>query len=147
MEVPVAELGDFSKRIAVLAASLEEGVHRTVRKAALAADQAIVLATPVDTGRARANWVVSINAPAAGEQPTPASPAAGAAQALGQGQEEIGRYGTSSSHSAIHITNNLPYIGRLNAGSSAQAPAGFVEEAVQAAVAAVRGTKVLGPEG
>lgn len=143
----MAGLGDFSKRIAVLAVSLEEGVHRTVRKAALAADQAIVLATPVDTGRARANWVVSINAPASGERPMPSSPAAGASEALEQGREVVGRYGTNSSHSAIHITNNLPYIGRLNAGSSAQAPAGFVEEAVQAAVAAVREARVLGPEG
>ena len=142
----MADLRDFSRRIATVAASVEEGVHLVIRKVALAADQAVVLATPVDTGRARANWIVSINAPTIDVKPEPASPAGGAAEALDQGREAIGGYGREANHASIHITNNLPYIGRLNEGSSAQAPAGFVEEAVQAAVAAVRGARVLRPE-
>ena len=31
---------------------------------------------------------------------------------------------------SLEITNSVPYIGRLNQGSSTQAPAGFVENAV-----------------
>jgi hypothetical protein len=42
----------------------------------------------------------------------------------------------------IHITNNLDYIMDLNQGSSAQAPAAFVEEAVDAGVKAARATKI-----
>jgi hypothetical protein len=37
---------------------------------------------------------------------------------------------------AVFVTNNVPYILRLNAGSSAQAPAGFVDKAVATGVAA-----------
>ncbi len=33
----------------------------------------------------------------------------------------------------IFISNNVPYIGRLNNGHSAQAPSGFVEMAVRRA--------------
>jgi hypothetical protein len=37
----------------------------------------------------------------------------------------------------MHITNNLPYIVRLNQGYSAQAPAGYVEQGVLAARRAI----------
>jgi formaldehyde-activating enzyme involved in methanogenesis len=33
------------------------------------------------------------------------------------------------------VSNNVPYINRLNEGHSAQAPAGFVQQAVAKAVA------------
>ena len=46
-------------------------------------------------------------------------------------------------HKSIHITNNLPYIGSLNDGHSKQAPAGFVQMATLAGLAAVRGLRVL----
>ena len=35
---------------------------------------------------------------------------------------------------SIYITNNVPYIDRLNNGWSQQSPAGFVDKAVQVAV-------------
>ena len=44
---------------------------------------------------------------------------------------------------SIHITNNLPYIGRLNDGHSAQAPKDFVRIAALAGLAAVRSLQVL----
>lgn len=37
----------------------------------------------------------------------------------------------SSPGQDIHLTNNLPYIKPLNEGSSHQAPAGFVEVAIE----------------
>lgn len=116
--------------------------------AALAADQAVVLATPVDKGRARSNWLVELDAPAR-TTVEPYAPGLGgntgganAAAAIAQGQATIALY-NGDRNTAIAISNNLPYIGRLNEGSSLQAPAGFVEKAVQAAVKQVQGARLL----
>lgn len=106
-----------------------------VRRVALAVDTAVVLATPVRTGRARANWQVGLGSAPVGTLAAPSSPGAGASEALGRGQATIGEY--QGQGGTIHISNNLPYIGALNDGSSKQAPAGFVESAIMAGVAAI----------
>ncbi len=62
-----------------------------------------------------------------------------AAAAMAQGRDVIAR---AMPEQDIHITNNLDYIVDLNEGSSAQAPAAFVEEAVDAGVKAVNRTKI-----
>jgi len=93
----------------------------------------------VDTGRARANWRVNLDAPLSGT--TPATDPSGQA-AISQGQGVIAGFDPSHNRE-IHITNNLDYIEPLNNGTSAQAPAGFVEKAVQSGAAAARKLKVL----
>lgn len=108
-----------------------DNADRLVRRCALAIDTAVVLATPVDTGRARANWQVEIGQAPTGE--VDAKDVSGQT-AIQQGKVAIEGY---KSGSAIFITNNLPYIERLNDGWSKQAPAGFVEQAVQVGVNAV----------
>lgn len=116
--------------------------------AALAADQAVVMATPVDKGRARSNWIVQMDAPARtaidayvpGDKGSTAGP--NSASAIAQGQAVIARY-DGDRNSGIAISNNLPYINALNSGSSRQAPAGFIQKAVQAAVRQVRGARFL----
>jgi hypothetical protein len=131
----------------VLAAMLEKGVERTIRKVALVVDQAVVMATPVDTGRARSNWIVSIGGPSTEVKPPyvpgegGASGAANAAKAIEQAAGEVAKFKLAD-HS-IHLTNNLPYITRLNEGYSAQAPAGFVQKGIRAAVNAVKNTRLL----
>ena len=144
----MASLEQFSVRIKRLGVRVAEEADRTVRAAALAADQAVVMATPVDKGRARSNWLVELDAPARttiepyvpGEGGNTAGPNASAA--LSQGRATIGRY-NGDANRAIAISNNLPYIGRLNDGYSKQAPAGFVQKAVQAAVKQVKGARLL----
>jgi len=39
---------------------------------------------------------------------------------------------------SVHISNDAPYIGRLNAGSSSQAPAGFVQRAIADGIRAAK---------
>lgn len=127
---------------------MEANVDKTVRMAALAADQAVVLGTPVDKGRARSNWIVSLGAPSRttiepyvpGEAGSTGS--ANAQAALAQGSTTIGGY-DGLIHGAIAISNNLPYIEKLNQGHSAQAPAGFVQKAVQSAVRAVKQARII----
>jgi len=127
-------LESFSGRMRLRANRLEGQVGNVVKRAAIAIDQTLVTSTPVDTGRARSNWIVSLGTPS-GETVGPTSEQA----ALSRAQQEIERRVRGQ---AIHITNNLPYIGRLNEGSSAQAPAGFVQAAVQQGVASIRGASI-----
>jgi len=114
---------------------------RTVRKVALAVDATVVLATPVDTGRARANWQVELGGPASGEVGR-AGERFSSTTPIAQGAAAIALY-KGGPNASIHITNNLPYIGRLNDGHSAQAPAGFVEQAVLRGADAVRNAQLL----
>ena len=144
----MADLKGFSTRLIEIGVSVAEGGDRVVRKAALACDQAVVIATPVDTGRARSNWLASVDAPrtdvvepavpgkkgSTGESNTQASMAAAAGVIAGY---------AGGSNREIHIANNLPYIEELNRGSSRQAPANYVQDGVAAAVGAIQGARVL----
>lgn len=144
----MASLSQFSSRMARIAANVPEQADRAVRAAALACDQAAVTGTPVDTGRARSNWIASLNT-GSSDEVEPYAPGTGgstaganAQAALDQAQGVVAGY-DGDRHTSIHITNNLPYIERLNDGWSAQAPAGFVQTAVQAGVAAAKTVRIL----
>lgn len=113
-------------------------IGKIVRQVAIVADREIVLATPVDTGRARANWIVTIGSPTSSVREPfveGASEVANTQAAIASGAEAIGRYRLGSS---IFIQNNLPYIGRLNDGYSRQAPANFVQQAIVRAAEIVK---------
>lgn len=102
---------------------VEENLEKTVRATALAVMTNIVSNTPVDTGRARNNWNADINTVDASitEEVNPNT----------TGTEKITAALVSYKLSdTINISNNLPYIRRLNEGHSKQAPANFVEKAV-----------------
>lgn len=132
------DLGSFAARIRRLGARVESNCHEVAKRAALAVDQAVVLATPVDTGRARANWRVSIGTPllSATDDTDPSGQAA-----IDQGRRVID--GFPGGETQIYIANNLPYIGRLNEGYSSQAPANFVELSVDAGLQVIRGSTVV----
>lgn len=139
------DLRNFSKRIRLIANTVQENSDQLTRKVALAVDAAVVMATPVDTGRARSNWQVELNSTPSNvrdayvpgtEQSTSG---ANASQAIEQGKTVIGGYKTGD---VIHITNNLPYIGKLNEGYSAQAGSHFVEKAVHIGIQAVKNVKL-----
>jgi len=136
----------FAKRMKKRAANVVPGVNKIKRLVALAVDQALVLGTPVDTGTARSNWIVSLDTSqdevrgayvplVDGDQSERVN--AEAAMAQGKGVISQARPGQ-----AIHLTNNLEYITPLNEGHSAQAPAGFVEEAVEAGHRVVERTRL-----
>ncbi len=142
----MASLKDFDKRMQVYGKRVETNAPAAVRRIALAVDRGVVTQTPVDTSRARSNWVVSLNSPVnATRDPyspgTDGSTAGASTQAaLDQGARTIEGYRGGGS---IWIVNNVDYINKLNAGSSAQAPAGFVEKAVQAGMRSVADFKIL----
>ena len=136
----------FAERMRKRAISIEARAQMLQRRVALVVDQAVVLSTPVNTGRARANWQVTVGQPAGGvvdsfprgQKGSTGSEAA--QQAINQGRAVIE---SSVQGAPIVITNNVPYIVPLNEGHSLQAPAAFVELAIQQGVAAVKGTTIL----
>lgn len=121
-----------------LARQIEVGTQDMLKRVALDIDSALVLTTPVDTGRARSNWQVSIGKTAAGTIDQPVSPS----EAIGNAKSELSKL--KGSDDKIHITNNLPYIQRLNEGWSPQQPAGFVDQAVMTVVGSIRKQRILG---
>ena len=140
------DLKRFAVRIRQVGTAVEENAGKLVRKVALSVDATVVSATPVDTGRARSNWQVEIGKPAKGELPAFVPGAEGSTvgpntqMALALGAATIATYKTGET---IHLTNNLPYIGALNNGHSAQAPAGFVQRAVLDGALQIKDAKLL----
>lgn len=112
--------------------SFDRQLFRFIKKAKGNADAAfrgvvvelfssVILDTPVDEGRARANWQVTERAPAEGEveRDDPSGSAA-----VGAVQKFSYKFGQT-----IYLTNNLPYIYRLEyEGWSKQAPEGMVRK-------------------
>lgn len=139
-------LAQFEPRLKALTLQIMGNIDEGVRKVALAIDQAVVMATPVDTGAARSNWLVSMGSSRT-DTISPYDPglagstaSANVSQALEQGRLVIEGY---TSGKVIYISNNLPYIQRLNDGWSKQAQAGYILKAVQAATAALGNVRVV----
>lgn len=133
----MASFDVFIKRIRGRAEEVEQGARRVQRRAAIAINQTVVLATPVDTGHARANWQVGLGS--APKNELDEEDKAGG-PTLARNNSAIGK---SPLRKAIFLSNLVPYIGELNRGSSAKAPAMFVQLAVQEAISAVARTKVF----
>ena len=139
-------LEGFSRNMRRISRKLPFVVDKVVKQVALSVDQTLVLATPVDTGKARSNWRVGVgNSPST--QLEPFSP--GEKLGIGEGANaraaiEAGKatIETRKPGQTIYINNNVPYIGKLNEGSSAQAPAMFVEQAVEAGVRVVQNVRL-----
>lgn len=115
--------------------AVEEHLDQVVKRLTLEIHSELVRRTPKDTGHARANWVPSVGAPFTGVVGSPENVTAGE---RAQGLIEI--LSESNIHrKPVYISNNVPYIRRLNYGHSQQAPARFVENAIRDATARVRG--------
>lgn len=122
-----------------------KNADKAFRATALIVDQTVVLSTPVDTGRARSNWIVQSqfpsrevrNAYSPGKEGATGS--TNAQRAIAQARAVI----NSDQSGVIWISNNLSYIDNLNQGSSAQAPAGFVEASVEAGRQELRRVSLL----
>ena len=93
-------------------------INVVVRKLALEGLRKIVRRTPVDTGRTRGNWQVTIGTPATGQRPTRYSDKGGQATIdLGAAVLEGLRL---YSFPTVWITNNVPWILMLEEGGYSQ---------------------------
>lgn len=108
------QLDDFARKVGVSGTTVAKRVGldlfgRIVRK------------TPVDTGRARASWNISLKQAERSVQPA------------AQHTYPIPQVGVVSMKpgDTIWISNNLPYIVKLEEGHSKQAPAGMVALSIE----------------
>ncbi len=104
-----AAVDDFTDKL------IPEQVMLVQKKMALETLRRIVMKTPVDTGRARGNWQTTIDTVPDAEKFS-GNPVGDGANIITASQPFV----------AIYISNNLPYIERLEDGYSAQAPNGMV---------------------
>lgn len=94
-------------------------VEKVFRGTVLQMSNAIILKTPVKTGRARGNWQASISKPK-----TAVLDREGEGGAIG---EVAGTAKTLKIGQVFYLSNNLPYIQRIEKGNfSKQAPSGMV---------------------
>lgn len=112
----------MASRAAVIAA-LRRKVAERCWAIQVNAHAELTVATPVDTGNARANWQTSLDAPPL-DVVTVGSP--------GGPMEPPGK--DFDAERLRFVANNTSYIRRLDAGHSQQAPAGFVRAALARAV-------------
>lgn len=87
---------------------------------------AVAIRNPKRTGRSAASWNLSIGQPNDAKKGRDYDNVPGS---IFDGEVDVEGFKLGQE---LHISNDQPYIRRLNAGSSAQAPAGFVEATVEA---------------
>jgi hypothetical protein len=116
---------DITRTVQAVARSAE----RVIKRLGFEIQGELIRKTPVDTGWARANWVVSIGTPHTGVVGSREA-VSQAGQIAGQGRLLVYRLNQGQ----IWISNNVPYIGKLNEGHSKQAPAGYIEQAIDTAI-------------
>lgn len=106
----------FDKQIEAFAKKSNISIDRAIRGTSIKLFSAIILASPVDTGRFRANWQASNERPASGEVNGFADPV-----------NKVATYINGAPFAnEFTLANNLPYAYRLEFGYSDQAPQGMV---------------------
>ena len=124
----------FSKDIAKFAEKAKIGYDQAVRGALLSVSRSVILMTPVDEGRARGNWFASLSS-----YPTTTS------ESTSEPFSQVDAVTKNAAGSVFFLTNNLPYIGKLEYGGypnpssgdktlngfSKQAPGGMVRISIE----------------
>lgn len=112
--------GAFSADLSKFARHFNGNVDKTVRHAVVLLAQGVVMNTPVDTGRLRANWQFGFAPPT--KRLAVEDKAGGETIARIAGQTRTLRAGWD-----CWVVNNLPYAGRIEYGySRVKAPQGMV---------------------
>jgi hypothetical protein len=124
---------DLANRMEALKKRLPAAASDTAVKVAETIVADLAFHTPVDTSQALSNWIVTLDGKNVGRidphfyGERGSTQKASAAQTIAQARQVLKN---KKPGQTIYITNNLPYIRRLNEGYSGQAPAGFVERSV-----------------
>ncbi len=130
--------------IAKIQRRINGGVKRVTKDAAASVLRTAVRATRVDTGKARSNWIATLDQPNSGTIPAHApgnklgrGERANATVAVNAGLAVIRQFSNVEAGS-IFVTNNVDYIETLNDGRSGSAPDQMKEQAVQAGVLTIK---------
>jgi len=114
-------------------------IDRFFRQICMSIYRDVILGTPVDTGRAKNNWDLSMSTPSSSYDPNAGE--VGSKRGVMSGRSGI-KFTSAGSKlemnenrlTTVHITNNVPYIEDLEQGTSPQNK-GFVERAMRRAEA------------
>lgn len=120
--------GDLQK----FAEKTGRSIDQVVRSTVLQLGRSVVLMSPVDTGRFRANWHVNFDVPDRVTFPDVDKTGAGTIAEISAAMTDF-RAGQ-----VAYLINNLPYAIPLEYGSSKQAPGGMVRVTTARFQAAVR---------
>lgn len=118
----------ISDRPQVIVDAIERAASRVTAYLAVRTCERLIETTPVDTGFARASWIISIG--------SPTSLQGGTRESVSEAAQQVGLARMAAYHvrqGPAFVSNNAPYIMRLNAGHSTQAPIGFIQNAVDGA--------------
>lgn len=119
----IGGLATFEKSIADWIDRADDKFSDVVSGTVIRATNAIVDLSPVDTGRFKANWQVTANAPAAQSLNDYDQLGGETKSALARQARAVAR---SKATKVIYITNRLDYAADLEYGASNQAPAGVL---------------------
>lgn len=122
MDAPLAQ---FNQEIQAFGQKVPEKLTLLQKKVVLEALRRLVMKTPVDTGRARGNWQVTIGDPAMNQLETTDKNGAGT---IAQGLAAISHL---PGYQVVWISNNVDYIEALEHGHSKQAPQGMLALTVE----------------
>jgi len=145
-------LNQFARRMGQTADNLPRAVDVVVKAVARAVGGRLIDDTPVDTGEARSNRLPSLGVPIRGtiapyQEYPKGSKGAGqgrgeTANAAGAKARLAGAIAARQPGQSIIIQNNVEHIQPLNAGTSAQAPAMFVQMGVAAGIKTLNETRI-----
>lgn len=117
---------------------IDAATKEAVTQVAVDLHRRLVMYTPVDTGRARAGWIISKSERTARFTPPPGRYNVPVARVISSdaGSTIIGTDVAVPYEKGkdVFVTNNVPYIEALDNGHSQQAPQGFSERAVNEVV-------------
>ena len=103
----------FTLDLTKFATKANADIKLVIQKISMEAFKRIIYRTPVDTGRARANWGCTIGKPRTGMQ-VESTDKSGAATTAAMVATVQGIKGDGS----VFLVNNVPYINELEKGSS-----------------------------
>ena len=119
-------LNEFNADLSKFGEAVEKAPCLLLRKIAVGILKRVKEMTPVKIGRAKGNWFPSVGEPSSEIN----------LDARGDNGKRFPA--KVPDFPVLWITNNLPYINKLNAGSSTQAPANFVEIAVESELSVLK---------
>ena len=117
-------MSNFSLDLARFCAKADANMKVAVKKIAFEAFSRVISRSPVDTGRFRANWGVTVGSPWTGTVDVYDQDGRGTAKLA---QDQVVKWNAQGS---IFLSNNLVYALPLEYGHSGQAPSGMVRVTV-----------------
>jgi hypothetical protein len=141
----VNDLYALAARMKALSAAVGPAENRLVSQVVGTIVGDLALNTPVDTSQAISNWRVGIGSPPSAKVPPHFPGKHGSTYALSSPEtvkRALEALQSRKPGQTVYIANNLPYIRKLNEGSSTQQPKGFVERAIVIGRRQIRNAKL-----